>query len=94
VHIGDLQHMPPSSDPQVQDLYALDLAGWQLHLQRRKLQRDHLTFVITQIQRVRKDPQDKSAAANEWAERQRRYVKSMEGLSAERQQLEEKAFRC
>jgi hypothetical protein len=32
-HLSDLQKMPPVSDPNIQELHALDMAGWELHLQ-------------------------------------------------------------
>lgn len=89
-HISDLKQMPPSSDPNIQELHALDLAGWQLHLQQWILQRDHLLFSVNQIQRVRVNPQDKSAAASQWKDRQQQFVKTLEELSTNRQKLERK----
>jgi len=62
-HISDLQQMPPSSDPNFQELHALDLAGWQLHLQQWMLQRDHLQFSVNQIQRALADPREKPQPA-------------------------------
>jgi hypothetical protein len=91
-HIADLQEMPPSSDGNIQELYALDLAAWKLHLQQRILQRDHLVFVVDQIQRVRQHPQEKSAAASEWAERRQNYVKILDAVLAHKQELERKRF--
>lgn len=91
-HIADLQEMPLSSDPNIQEFYGLDLAVWKLHLQQRILQRDHLVFVVNQIQRVRQHPQEKSAAASEWAERRQNYVKTLDGLLAHKQELERKRF--
>jgi len=77
-HISDLQQMPPVSDPNIQELRALDLAGWELHRQQWILQRDHLMFSVNQIQRILADP------------RQQQFVKMLEELSAHRQKLERK----
>ena len=89
-HIADLQQMPPVSDPSIQELHALDLAGWQLHLQQWMLQRDHLLFSLNQIQRVRADPQEKATIGSQWNDRQQQFVKTVEELTAHRQKLEQK----
>jgi len=89
-HISDLQQMPPSSDPNIQELHALDLAGWQLHLQQWMLQRDHLQFSVNQIQRALADPREKPTAGSQWTERQQQFVKTLGELSAHRQKLERK----
>lgn len=89
-HISDLQQMPPVSDPRIQELHALDLAGWQLHLQQWILQRDHLQFSVNQIQRVRADPQQKATLGSQWTDRQQQFVKTLEELTAHRQKLERK----
>ena len=91
-HISDLQQMPPSSDPNIQELHALDLAGWQLHLQQWILQRDHLQFSVNQIQRALADPRQKPEVARHWTDRQQQFVKTLEELSAHRQKLERKRF--
>ena len=91
-HIADLQQIPPSTDPTIQELYALDLDGWQLHLQQWLLQRDHLQFAVTQIQGARMDSQAKAAAASQWNARQQQFINTFEELSAHRQQLERKRF--
>lgn len=91
-HISDLQQMPASSDPNIQELHALDLAGWQLHLQQWMLQRDHLQFSVNQIQRALADPRQKPAVASQWTDRQQQFVKTLEELSAHRQKLERKRF--
>jgi hypothetical protein len=89
-HIADLQQMPPVSDPSIQELHALDLAGWQLHLQQWILQRDHLLFSVNQIQRVRANPQEKATIGSQWNDRQQQFVKTVEELTAHRQKLERK----
>ena len=89
-HIADLQQMPPVSDPRIQELHALDLAGWQLHLQQWILQRDHLRFAIDQIQRVRAEPQEKASIGSQWIDRQRQFVETLEEMTAHRHKLEQK----
>jgi hypothetical protein len=91
-HIADLQQMPRSSDPNLQELFALDLDGWQLHLQQWLLQRDHLQFAVIQIQQARTNPQNKAAAESQWNARQQQFLKTFEELSMHRQQLERKRF--
>ena len=89
-HIAELQHMPPVSDPRVQELHALDLSAWQLHLQQWMLQREHLKFSLTQIQRVQADSREKPAIETQWAVRQQQFVTALEDLGAQRQMLERK----
>jgi hypothetical protein len=89
-HIADLEQMPPVSDPNIQELQGLDLAGWKLHLQQWILQRDHLVFTVNQIQRARADPGEKSKVAKEWKERQQEFLNTLEELSMHRQTLERK----
>ncbi len=89
-HIAELQQIPPTSDPRVQELRALDLSGWQLHLQQWILQREHLRFSVSQIQRVQADPQEKPVIWNQWTNRQQQFVKVLDDLRAQRQILERK----
>jgi hypothetical protein len=90
LHIRDLEELPPASDPNIQELHGLDLAGWKLHLQQWILQRDHLLFTVNQIQRVRGDALQKPRAASEWNGRQQEFLKTLEELSNHRQKLERK----
>lgn len=89
-HLSDLQKMPPVSDPNIQELHALDMAGWELHLQQWILQRDHLVFSVNQIQRVRTDPRAKATIGSQWSDRQEQFIKTLEELAANRQKLERK----
>jgi len=89
-HIAELQQIPPVSDPRVQELRALDLSGWQLHLQRWMLQREHLIYSANQIQRVRADPREKPAIMTQWTNRRQQFVKALDDLRAQRQMLERK----
>ena len=89
-HIAELQQIPPASDPRVQELRALDLSGWQLHLQQWILQREHLRFSVNQIQRVQADPREKPVIWNQWTNRQQQFVRVLDDLRAQRQILERK----
>lgn len=89
-HIAELQQIPPTSDPRVQELRVLDLSGWQLHLQQWILQREHLRFSVSQIQRVQADPREKPVVWNQWTNRQQQFVKVLDDLRAQRQILERK----
>jgi hypothetical protein len=89
-HIADLEQIPTVSDPNIQELQGLDLAGWKLHLQQWILQRDHLRYTVSQIQRVRADAGQKIGVAGEWNGRQQEFLKTLEELSTHRQKLERK----
>src|SRR5262249_40262125 len=89
-HISHLQQMPTASDPRVQELQGLDLAGWQLHLQQWVVQRDHLSSSLNLIQRVQATPREKCSIGSQWSESQTQFVKTMEELTAHRQKLEQK----
>ena len=91
-HIAELQQMPPVSDPRVQELRALDLSGWQLHLQQWILQREHLKLSVNQIQQVKANPREKPAIGTQWTNRQQQFVKSIDDLRTQRQTLERKRF--
>jgi hypothetical protein len=73
-------------------LRALDLSGWQLHLQQWILQREHLMFSVNQIQRVQANPGEKPAIWTQWTDRQQQLVKAMDDLRTQRQTLERKRF--
>jgi hypothetical protein len=89
-HIAELQQLPPVSEPRVQELRALDLSGWHLHLQQWILQREHLMFSVNQIQRVQANPREKPVIWTQWTNRQQQFVKAMDDLRAQRQTLERK----
>jgi hypothetical protein len=89
-HIAELQQMTPVSDPRVQELRALDLSGWQLHLQQWILQREHLLFSVDQIQRAQADSREKPTIRTQWTNRQEQFVTALDDLRAQRQALERK----
>lgn len=89
-HITELQQMPSDSDPRVLELRALDLSGWQLHLQQWMLQREHLLFSVNQIQRVQAAPREKPTIRTQWTDRQQQFVTALDDLRAQRQMLERK----
>lgn len=82
--------MPAITDPRVQELHALDLPGWQLHQQQWVLQREHLTFAVNQIQRVRANPHEKPEILTQWTTRQQHFATALDDLRAQRRTLERK----
>ena len=89
-HIAALQQMPATSDPRVQELYGLDLAAWQLHLQQWVVQRDHLVSSLNFIEQAQAAPQDKAAIGDRWSERQGEFRKTIEDLKTHRREIEQK----
>lgn len=88
--IAELQQLPAISDPYMQQLYGLDLAAWQLHLQQWVVQRDRLLSSLNFIQQAQASPQDKAAIGNQWSERQAEYLKVIEELRTQRRTIEQK----
>jgi hypothetical protein len=89
-HIEELKQMPIDSDPQVQELQALDLASWQLHLQQWMVQRDNLVSSLNSIQQAQAAPHDKAAIGAQWSERRAQYMKTIEELRTNRRKIEQK----
>ena len=88
--IADLKQLPIDSDPRVQELQALDLASWQLHLQQWMVQRDNLVSSINFIEQAQAAPQEKAAIGNQWSERRAQYMKTIEELRTNRRNIEKK----
>ncbi|HET9868097.1 MAG TPA: hypothetical protein VFQ06_12440 [Nitrospira sp.] len=88
--IAELQQLPAVSDPHMQQLYGLDLAAWQLHLQQWVVQRDRLLSSLDFIQQAQAFPQDKAAIGDRWSERQAEYLKVIEELRTQRRTIEQK----
>jgi hypothetical protein len=89
-HIADLKQMPIDPNPQVQELQALDLASWELHLQQWMVQRDNLASSLDSIQQAQASPQDKTTIGDRWSERRVQYMKTIEELRNNRRQIEQK----
>lgn len=47
-----LEKLPVTHDPVIQELRALDLQGWTLHLEQWNLQLEHLRFAETMLRQV------------------------------------------
>jgi hypothetical protein len=88
--IAELQQLPPVPDPTVQELRALDLAGWQLHQQQWLLQRERLFFAVHQIQQAQTHPPQIGDLWAQWTGRQKQFLTSLEDLHAKRHVLEQK----
>jgi hypothetical protein len=88
--IAELQQLPPAPDPTVQELRALDLAGWQLHQQQWLLQRERLFFAVHQIQQAQAHPPERADLWAQWTGRQKQFLTSLEDLHAKRHVLEQK----
>ncbi len=90
--IAELQQLPPVPDPTVQELRALDLAGWQLHQQQWLLQRERLFLALHQIQQAQAQPPQRADLWAQWTGRQQQFLTSLEDLRAQRHALEQKRF--
>ena len=88
--IAELQHLPPVPDPTVQELRALDLAGWQLHQQQWVMQRERLLFAIHQIQEAQAHPPQRPDLWAQWTARQQQFLTALEELRTQRHALEKK----
>lgn len=88
--MNDVQQASAGTDPALQELQALDLSGWQLHQQQWVLQRDHLVLTRDTLQRVQRSQEEKARLLDQWQLHRRRYVKALEDLRQQRQQLESK----
>jgi len=88
--MDDLRRMPETPDPTIRDLRALDLAGWELHQQQWVLQREHLRFARTQLQRVIESPGDKAHIRDEWMKHEQAFEAAMDDFRQQRHALEQK----
>lgn len=91
-HIRHLQQVPPSADPALQALHALNLAGWQLHQQQWLLQREHLVFAAEQIRRAQTNAPEKPRLWGQWTAHEKQFIKSVDELRAQQSTLEKKRF--
>lgn len=88
--MNELRQMPETLDPAIRDLRALDLAGWELHQQQWILQREHLKYARTQLQRVLDSPGDKAQLREEWTKHEHAFEAAMEDFRQQRHALEQK----
>jgi hypothetical protein len=88
--MNDVKQMSKGMDPALRELQALDLSGWQLHQQQWVLQRDHLVLARNSLQRASGQPLQKKELLDQWRQHQQQYVKALEELRQEREQLENK----
>lgn len=76
------------ADPTLQEVRDLDRSGWQLHQKQWALQRDYLVFSRDQLERADKNPGEKPQLLEQWRQRQQEYLKALEELRQQRQNLE------
>ena len=88
--IDDLKSMPDTPDPTVRELRALDMAGWELHEQQWVMQREHLSYARTQLQRVTESPDEKAHLLQEWSKHEQAFETAMEDFRRQRHALEQK----
>jgi hypothetical protein len=88
--IAQLQRMPETTDPVVRELRALDLAGWQLHQQQWKFQRDHLRFALDQLQQAKAQPDEKPRILDRWVKQEQTYETAVNDFRQQRHALERK----
>ena len=88
--MNDAQQASVGADPVLRELQALDLSGWQLHQQQWVLQRDHLVLARDTLQRASKIPGEKEQLMDQWRQHWQLYMKAVEELRQQRQNLESK----
>lgn len=88
--MAELKRAPDTPDSTIRELRALDLAGWQLHQQQWMLQREHLRFARTQLQRATAQPGDKQSIQQEWAKHEQEFEAALDDFRQERHALEKK----
>lgn len=86
--MNEVQQASAGTDPALQELQALDLSGWQLHQQQWVLQRDHLLLARDSLQQAYKSQGSKRRLMDEWRKHRQEYMKAIEDLRHQRQQLE------
>src|SRR5690242_1887988 len=76
-HVEELSRMPPSGDQTLEELRALDMAGWQLHEQQWQAQLAHLTFALDRIRQAEATPSLKERLRQEWLAEQDRFTATL-----------------
>ncbi len=88
-----LKQIPDTSDPALQELRQLDLAGWQLHQKQWILQREHLLFTKEQLHQVLETPEKKPQLLAQWTTQLQHYQAALADLRQQRHGLEDKYVR-
>ena len=88
--MADLKQMPDTPDPTIRELRALDLAGWQLHQQQWVLQREHLQYARTQLQRATEHQNEKPQIQQEWTTHEQEFEATLDDFRQQRHALEKK----
>lgn len=87
-HIEELSRTPPSDDPTIEELRALDMAGWRLHEQQWQAQLAHLTFALDHIRQAQAAPGSKGRLREEWLAEQERFTTTLDDLRKRRHEIE------
>ena len=87
-HIEDLSRMPSSDDPTIEELRALDMAGWRLHEQQWQAQLAYLTFARDGIRQAEAAPSSKGRLREAWLAQQERFTATLDDLRKQRHELE------
>jgi chromosome segregation ATPase len=87
-HVEELRRMPPSDDQTIEELRALDMAGWQLHEQQWQAQVAHLTFALDGIRQAEAAPSSKGRLLQEWLAEQDRFTATLDDLRKQRHEIE------
>lgn len=88
--MNDVRQASAGTDSALQELQALDLSGWELQQRQWIVQRNHLTLTRDTLQRVQRSQEEKARLLDQWQLHRQRYVKALEDLRQQRQQLESK----
>lgn len=88
--IDFLHNLPSTNDPVIQELRALDLQGWTLHLEQWNLQLEHLRFAEAMLRQVQGIPGDHHELKAEWRNHESQYRTSLEGYRRQRDTMEER----
>lgn len=85
-----LENLPVTHDPVIQELRALDLQGWTLHLEQWELQLEHLRFAETMLRKVQGVPGEPDELKAAWRIHEGQYRTSLEAYRRQRDTIEER----
>jgi len=92
--LAQMQKLPDTTDPTLREIRALDLAGWQLHQQQWKLQREHFLFAQEQLRRAKAHPDEKARLLEQWTAHERDYERALDGFRQQRHELEQQRHKA